>query len=144
MFRVCHNWYGAGRLNEVVGVLVRFGVAPWLQSIHAEWVQRQLRAKSGDQIGGLSQAAKIRLAFTELGTTFIKVGDILSTRADLFAGPELAVELATLQSRPPADEPKTVLATVEQELAGQSVGYSHSLTRMPLRQPPLDRSMPLF
>jgi ubiquinone biosynthesis protein len=105
----------AGRLNEVVGVLVRFGVAPWLQSIHAEWIQRHLRTKSGDKIGDLSQAERIRLAFTELGTTFIKLGQILSTRADL-VGPELAAELAMLQSGTPADKPETVLATVEQEL----------------------------
>lgn len=105
----------AGRLNEVVGVLVRFGVAPWLQSIHAEWGQRHLCTKSGDKIGDLSQAKRVRLAFTELGTTFIKLGQILSTRADL-VGPELAAELAMLQSGTPADQPETVLARVEQEL----------------------------
>ena len=105
----------AGRLNEVVGVLVRFGVAPWLQSIHVDWIQRHLRTKSGDQISELSQAKRIRLAFTELGTTFIKLGQILSTRADL-VGPELAAELAELQSGTPPDKPETVLATIESEL----------------------------
>ncbi|MDG1895283.1 MAG: AarF/ABC1/UbiB kinase family protein [Fuerstiella sp.] len=112
----------AGRLNEVVGVLVRFGVAPWLQSIHVEWIQRHLRTKSGDKIGDLSQEKRICLAFTELGTTFIKLGQILSTRADL-VGPELAAELAMLQSGTPADDPETVLATVEQEL-GRPVSQS--------------------
>jgi len=109
----------AGRLNEVVGIMVRFGVAPWLQRIHVEWIQRHLRTKSGDNIAELSQAERIRLAFTELGTTFIKLGQILSTRADL-VGPELAAELAKLQSGTPADKPETVLATVEAEL-GQPV-----------------------
>ena len=56
----------------------------------------------------------MRLAFTELGTTFIKLGQMLSTRPDL-VGPEMARELAHLQTAAPADPPDTVRATIEAE-----------------------------
>jgi ubiquinone biosynthesis protein len=56
----------------------------------------------------------VRLALTELGTTFIKLGQMLSTRPDL-VGPEMAGELAHLQINTPADPPATVRATMEAE-----------------------------
>lgn len=107
----------AGRLNDIVAVLTRYGLAPWLTSIKAEWLQRHFRTSSGQQIHDLSQPARIRLALTELGPTFIKLGQILSTRGDL-VGPELAAELAQLQSDTPADDPETVVATILEELGG--------------------------
>ena len=56
----------------------------------------------------------MREAFTELGTTFIKLGQILSTRPDL-AGPEITDELAKLQSGTPADPPTVVREILESE-----------------------------
>lgn len=105
----------AGRLNQVVQVLVRFGLAPWLQSIPAEWVQRLFRTASGEKIADLSHCVRVRMALTELGTTFIKFGQILSTRPDL-VGPELSAELEKLQAGTPPDNPETVLATIAREL----------------------------
>lgn len=105
----------AGRFHEVVSVAVKYGLAPWLSNVKAEWVQRQLRSNDGQQIGDLSEPVRVRMALTELGTTFIKLGQILSTRADL-VGPELAAELANLQSDTPADGPDCVVDTIQAEL----------------------------
>lgn len=105
----------AGRFNEVVRVAVKYGIAPWLGNVQAEWVQRHLRSSDGQKIGDLPEPVRIRLALTELGTTFIKLGQILSTRADL-VGPELAAELSELQSSTPADSPDQVIETISQEL----------------------------
>ena len=57
----------------------------------------------------------MREAFTELGTTFIKMGQILSTRPDL-VGPEITDELAKLQSGTPADPPEVVREIIANEL----------------------------
>ena len=62
---------------------------------------------------------RIRLALTELGPTFIKLGQLLSTRPDL-AGVQLADELKQLQADVPADPPDLVCSLVEEEL-GQPV-----------------------
>ena len=67
------------------------------------------------RVFAVGREARIRLALTELGTTFIKLGQNLSTRADL-VGPALAQELSALQSDTPADSPEAVRRTVESEL----------------------------
>ncbi len=105
----------AGRFHEVVGVVMKYGLAPWLGNIQAEWVQRQLRSTDGQPIHDLSEPVRARTALTELGTTFIKLGQILSTRADL-VGPEMAAELSKLQSNTPPDDPQQVIETIQQEL----------------------------
>lgn len=108
----------AGRFNEVVGVALKYGIAPWLSGIQADWVQRHLRSDDGRKIGDLSEPVRVRLALTELGTTFIKLGQILSTRADL-VGPEMAAELSQLQSSTPPDSPDQVIESIQQELGGR-------------------------
>ena len=45
---------------------------------------------------GLGSPAKLRMAFEELGPTFVKIGQILSTRPDLLPAP-FVEELANLQ-----------------------------------------------
>ena len=105
------------RLHEVVSTLARYGLAPWLEKANVGWVRKHLRAASGEQIGQLSQGARLRLAMTELGTTFIKLGQILSTRPDL-VGPEITEELTKLQANAPADSPQTIRQMIESELGG--------------------------
>jgi ubiquinone biosynthesis protein len=52
----------------------------------------------------LSREQRVRRAITELGTTFIKLGQVLSTRPDL-VGTDLADELAELRTgTPPSAE----------------------------------------
>ncbi len=105
----------AGRFHEVVAVALKYGIAPWLGNVQSDWIQRHLRSDDGQKISDLSEVARVRTALTELGTTFIKIGQILSTRADLI-GPELAAELAELQSSTPPDSPEQVIETIVEEL----------------------------
>ena len=62
-----------------------------------------------------SRPQHVREALEELGATFIKFGQILSTRADLLP-PRYQAELARLQDRAPAVPSATVLETLEAEL----------------------------
>ena len=104
-----------GRLQEVVAVLLRYGLAPWLTELPGEWIQRKLQTGGGETIGEMTQPQRIRHALAELGTTYIKLGQILSTRADL-VGPELAAELSQLQSSTTPDAADIVVKTIETEL----------------------------
>ena len=70
-------------------------------------------------IARLTREARIRLTLTELGPTFIKFGQLLSTRPDV-VGACLADELRQLQTATPADPPEVIRKTVETEL-GQSL-----------------------
>ena len=63
-----------------------------------------MKSAEGEDLAGMSPEARTRAAIMELGPTFIKLGQIFSTRADLL-GPELAAELSKLQSNTPADPP---------------------------------------
>jgi predicted unusual protein kinase regulating ubiquinone biosynthesis (AarF/ABC1/UbiB family) len=67
-----------------------------------------------------SQAIWIRDTFLDLGPTFIKVGQLFSTRADLFPS-EYVEELSKLQDRVPAFGYEQVETIVKQDL-GRSVG----------------------
>ncbi len=62
-----------------------------------------------------ARAAWIRETILELGPTFIKVGQLFSTRADLFPA-EYVEELSKLQDRVPAFSYEKVEALVQQEL----------------------------
>ncbi len=108
LFRLQQN---AQRANEVVRVLARYGLADWLGGLNYRWLQAHLVSSGGEALGELTREARIRLALTELGTTYIKFGQMLSTRADL-VGPALVTELAKLRSNTPPDPPDVVRATI--------------------------------
>ena len=102
------------RAGEIVGVLAKYGLADWVKGLDYPWIQDRIKSSDGQQIAELKIEERVRLAFTELGTTFIKLGQVLGTRPDL-VGLEMARELAHLQTDAPADPPATVRATIEAE-----------------------------
>jgi ubiquinone biosynthesis protein len=103
------------RAGEIIGVLAKYGLADWVKGLNFSWVQDRIKSVDGQHIPDLKIEERVRLAFTELGTTFIKLGQMLSTRPDL-VGPEMAGELARLQTATLADPLETVRATIEAEL----------------------------
>jgi len=107
------------RWTEILAVLSKYGLADWLSQLNIDFVKDQLKAPAGEALARQSRSARIRLALAELGPTFIKLGQLLSTRTDLI-GVELAEELKSLQSSAPADPPDTVREIVESEL-GQPI-----------------------
>jgi ubiquinone biosynthesis protein len=66
-------------------------------------------------VGRVRQAKRMRAALEELGPTFCKLGQILSTRPDLLP-PEFIDELATLQDHVPPLTEEQVVAVMEEEL----------------------------
>lgn len=63
-------------------------------------------------------AEHVRLAMEDLGTTAIKLGQILSTRPD-FVPPEYIAEFAKLRDRVPAVPADAIVAIIERELGGK-------------------------
>jgi predicted unusual protein kinase regulating ubiquinone biosynthesis (AarF/ABC1/UbiB family)/nucleotide-binding universal stress UspA family protein len=66
-------------------------------------------------VGRRRQGKRLRAALEELGPTFAKLGQILSTRPDLLP-PEYIDELATLQDNVPPLSERDVVEVMEQEL----------------------------
>lgn len=93
-----------GRLHEIASVLIRFGFGDVVSRIglgHAlERAGRALKWKQMEELTRLSPAERARRALEELGPTFVKLGQVLSTRVDLFP-PEWIEEFERLQDRMP-------------------------------------------
>jgi len=113
--KIPHFKQNAKRFEAIVSVLAKYGLADFVREWNPEFLKERFKSRDGVDIAEMSMGERVRLAFTELGTTFIKLGQILSTRADLI-GPEIASELAELQSSNPADPPESVRQTIETEL----------------------------
>jgi ubiquinone biosynthesis protein len=106
----------AKRIAEIATVLGKYGLADLFGGFQYAWLQDRLKSSDGHAlIGDVTTAARVRMALTELGTTFIKLGQMLSTRSDLL-GPELTDELAQLQCSVPADSAEIARTTIEKEL----------------------------
>jgi ubiquinone biosynthesis protein len=73
------------------------------------------RPDSEGAIGRRRQGKRLRASLEELGPTFAKLGQILSTRPDLLP-PEYIEELATLQDNVPPLTEEQVVKVMEQEL----------------------------
>lgn len=107
------------RLTEILSVLSKYGLADWLSGLQLDFAKDYLKDRDGEALARQTREVRIRLALSALGPTFIKLGQLLSTRPDL-VGRELADELAMLQQDSPADPPSVVRRIVEDEL-GQPV-----------------------
>lgn len=94
-----------GRLQEIAAVLVRFGFGDLVRRIGLadvlERAGRLLHLRGSAQHARLSTAQRVRLALEALGPAFIKLGQVLATRVDLFP-PEWISEFSRLQSDVPA------------------------------------------
>ncbi|MTJ51941.1 AarF/ABC1/UbiB kinase family protein [Anabaena sp. UHCC 0253] len=78
-----------------------------------------------------AQAIWVRNTFLDLGPTFIKVGQLFSTRADIFPS-EYVEELSKLQDRVPAFSYEQVEGIIEQELGKTISQLFHSFEPIPL------------
>jgi ubiquinone biosynthesis protein len=93
-----------GRATRIATVMTKHGVKELFT-----------RSDPDTHVNRRRQAQAVRSALEELGPTFSKLGQVLSTRPDLLP-PEFIEELATLQDNvPPLSEPE-VVQVMEQEL----------------------------
>ena len=106
------------RLGEIREVIKKYGFDKLLgESAKNKLHQKDDEDDSYDIIKDNEVPEKLRLMLQELGTTFIKLGQLLSTRPDI-VGENIASELANLQDDNPAISYEQVKAIVERELNG--------------------------
>ena len=94
-----------GRLHEIASVLIRYGFGDMVRRMGManalERAGRVLLWKHADELAHLEPPARVRRALEELGPTFVKLGQVLATRVDLFT-PEWIAEFGKLQDSAPA------------------------------------------
>ncbi len=99
-----------GRLHEIASILIRYGFGDMVRRMGLanalERTGRVLRWNEASELAQLEPHARVRRALEEMGPTFVKLGQILATRVDLF-DPEWIAEFSKLQdSTPPSPYPE--------------------------------------
>ncbi|HFD38886.1 MAG TPA: ubiquinone biosynthesis protein UbiB [Anaerolineae bacterium] len=108
-----------GRLHDIASILVRYGFSDLVQRLGMagalERAGRVLKLKHAAELARLTPAARVRRALEDMGPTFIKLGQILATRVDLFP-PEWIAEFERLQDRAPALPFEQLLPQLKEDL----------------------------
>ena len=109
-----------GRTSEIVTVLLNHGFSDLVDRIGLRSVwYRLFSRKNREQARHVKLVERIRLTLESLGPTYIKFGQVMSTRPDLVP-PEMLAELKKLQERVPPFPSEQAIERLEMEL-GQSV-----------------------
>jgi len=94
-----------GRLHDITSILIRYGFSDMVRRLGManvlERAGKVLHWQEAAELARLEPPARVRQALEEMGPTFIKLGQILATRMDLFS-PEWIAEFEKLQDRAPA------------------------------------------
>ncbi|MBZ4686562.1 MAG: ubiquinone biosynthesis protein [Clostridia bacterium] len=108
------------RYRQVANILARHGFRYLIDQLGiSEILSYRHRLKNEEEkIEHLSRATRLRLALSEMGPTFVKLGQILSTRADLVPK-DVILELEKLQDEVPPFSFEEVKKQVETELEGE-------------------------
>ena len=93
------------RLHEIASVMIRYGWGDLVRVLGIsgalERAGRVLHWQSTNEISQLEAPVRIRRALEELGPTFVKLGQLLATRVDMFP-PNWIAEFEKLHSHVPA------------------------------------------
>lgn len=101
---------GIRHFGAISSVLIKHGLGEVVARLRG-----RRAGKAGVAPSGLPDPARVRRALEELGPSFIKLGQLLSTRGDILP-PEYVEELSKLQDRVPPVPFAEIKAVIEQEL----------------------------
>ena len=107
------------RLQEIIRVFTIAGFGDIFKQMGleaaAERTGKFMGWKHADEMAHLERPQRVRRTFEILGPTFIKLGQILATRPDLF-GPEWIAEFEKLQTQAPPLDFKELRPQIEEDL----------------------------
>lgn len=108
----------ANRVRQIVNVFLKYGFGKVIDQIHlSRFVPFRKRIKSFGQWPSTKEPAtaeRLRMAFAELGPSFIKLAQLLSSRPDLITK-RFADEFKKLQDRVPSFSSNEAVQIIEQE-----------------------------
>lgn len=118
--RLNRNIRSLKRYRQVLGILIKYGFGHIVEQLNIDYYLELGKrivslGTASRELERLTQAARFRLALEELGPTFIKLGQLLSTRPDLLPA-EVISELDKLQDHVPAVSDEEIMAQIHREL----------------------------
>lgn len=107
------------RYRQILAVLFKYGFGDLIETLKIEqYIEiglQMISRKRRERLEKLSRAERVRMALEELGPTYIKLGQVLSSRPDLVSL-DFVAEFAKLQDKVPAVAYEAIEQTIEAEL----------------------------
>ncbi|OJW82017.1 AarF/UbiB family protein [Thiobacillus sp. 65-1402] len=123
------------RLHEIASVMIRYGWGDLVRLLGISGVLeragRVLHWHSTSEISQLDAPVRIRRALEELGPTFVKLGQLLATRVDMFP-PHWIAEFEKLHSQVPAVPYEILHADLVAALKGEPTDVFAGFDPLPL------------
>jgi ubiquinone biosynthesis protein len=123
------------RYRHILTVLFKYGFGDLVDVLKIEQYLeiglQMISRKRREQVERLARSERVRMALEELGPTFVKLGQILSTRPDL-TPIEFVEELSKLQDRVPPFPYAEVAQIIESELGMPPEDIFQHFDEMPL------------
>lgn len=124
-----------GRAHDIATVLIRYGFGGFVRGMGMgkaiERAGRALHWEHVEEYVKLDTPQRIRHVLEELGPTFIKLGQILATRVDLFP-PQYIAEFEKLQDQVPPMPFEELLLQLEEDLGGTIDEFFAEVDQAPL------------
>lgn len=118
--RINRNIRSIRRYRTILSVLIKYGFGHIVEQLNINYYlelgRKMVNLGHPREMDRLSQPERLRLAMAELGPTFIKLGQILSTRPDLIPR-EYVEEFGKLQDQAPFVPLAQIKAQIEDDFA---------------------------
>jgi len=118
--RINRNIRSIRRYRNILGILIKYGFGHVVEQLNINYYLELGRrlvtfGAAPREIERLTQPERMRLAMEELGPTFVKLGQLLSTRPDLIPK-EYVEEFSKLQDEVPSVDFEKIQIQIEHEL----------------------------
>ncbi|MHC4257358.1 MAG: ABC1 kinase family protein [Planctomycetota bacterium] len=134
-FRISRTYSHLVRYRHIMGVLMKYGfeevAGVFARRLKIGLGSRGLPTSRMENLAQTSLPKRVRLAAEELGPTFVKLGQMLSTRPDLIPS-EYVSELERLQDRVAPEKYKRIRDTVKLQLGAFPEEIFESFDSVPL------------
>ncbi|MCW8994619.1 MAG: AarF/UbiB family protein, partial [Psychromonas sp.] len=124
-----------GRLNDIASILIRYGFGDLVYRLGLagvlERAGKALHWQQASELALFEPPARFRHALEEMGPTFIKLGQILSTRVDLFSS-EWIGEFEKLQDQAPLITFEAICQQLQEDLGASPLQLFLELDPAPL------------
>lgn len=134
LFGLDRKYRNIQRLRQIVNVFIKHGLGHFIERLKlthlASIGKRMIWFKKFEELSPHTLSERLRLVLEELGPTFVKFGQLISSRPDLIPE-ELAEELKKLQDDVPPLPFEEIKGLLEEELGAPVAEVFHSFNQQP-------------